>query len=1106
MLKYEVKLGYDNLKRDTLVWSEKFVAPDLSFVSGVTSQDYHIDKNKTIAASIGGDTNFASLDIECKNVTRNGYAIILNKQYEIKTGKTTTDQKEFKYIYVNGVYYYITGNTVTVHNHLKEQWEKVAGEYKVKIVEGDVEGTVDNDNNIVKLDTIVWIEDDMVTIDGNEYIYDKYEEGLKYYPGGRTLYTRYDEENKLYEITPCDDISYNYFEKESEYIYVTKFVLTKKEDKELEFERLSYCTYFYYVLYSGYYCPVRRTNVESEEEGGESSFKYVCEVPKRLLPGEDLNSDEVEEFDVTYMDGELVAVSRISQLKSTDAVVTINETKFPVEYLLQNSNYGDELAVYLTDGSNNISVGDTIVLTYNVDDMYDVPVYNLTEEEEETDEEEGTEDESTEEDTPSEETNKLMLERYGYVVLKKEEETDEEEEEGDDSSEGGDDAPSEEVKTEEFVIFKNVKYYLEDDIADTVTINGVEYDVYYPNGFKKGVDALVDIDGDMIPMKIIDPSDDTETTPEETEGGESSTSPEPLNSSDTVGKIRYAINKYEGIRINGKVYRVYVDSEDSSKHIQMSEPTPYEFIVDSIEGSSLLICTPSFNSQEFTDEFIDSICAQICDFFVERQDTVKIISENRAFGTRVIDSNIAYSIMDNPVSSNDYYDAANTLTLFVNSGYIQIPLPLTMNVALNGMQEDIVNKDFYEVEKEKAINPIVDMEKDVYIPKYIKAPKYTGSATDFSPINQIEVNLHFRTRNMDNWKVNDGNNDISVSGTTDNWFCTDFFPYSGMTSASTSADTLMNTSDLIGLLYFTNDDVFYQRDKIAKSFLRFSYYDSPDPNTQSLLATSTVFMNEYTLYKKYVDNSRRNKNIFAIVTDEPGLVNDIPYGDVINRISVTTEYLNKYDKSTKSKLREGYTYKDFSDVKILNDKKDTVVKMFATDDIRLSSRFIIDNKYATDTSAEGFYLYIFREYSENLHPKPIYMKIEFNHAGVGRTIPFIVPMHWNGGVENTNEMTPERRLMLHGDDLDEMKKGYPLSFVYAQTYIPLYAAYDFKNKEYAYVFDNRYVTIDKDNKLKLNLFELKVATEDVATDQDRADVRNNNIARAVIDVDEQFTK
>ena len=78
--------------------------------------------------------------------------------------------------------------------------------------------------------------------------------------------------------------------------------------------------------------------------------------------------------------------------------------------------------------------------------------------------------------------------------------------------------------------------------------------------------------------------------------------------------------------------------------------------------------------------------------------------------------------------------------------------------------------------------------------------------------------------------------------------------------------------------------------------------------------------------------------------------------------------------------------------------------------------------------------------------------------------------------------------------------------MYAQTYIPLYAVYDFKNKEYAYVFDNRYTTVDEDNKLILNLFELKIATEDEATDKDRADVRNNNITRAVINVSSQFTE
>ena len=89
------------------------------------------------------------------------------------------------------------------------------------------------------------------------------------------------------------------------------------------------------------------------------------------------------------------------------------------------------------------------------------------------------------------------------------------------------------------------------------------------------------------------------------------------------------------------------------------------------------------------------------------------------------------------------------------------------------------------------------------------------------------------------------------------------------------------------------------------------------------------------------------------------------------------------------------------------------------------------------------------------------------------------------------------------ETLEELKKGYPLSFVYAQTYIPLYAVYDFKNKEYVYVFDTRYVDLDKDNStVRLNLFELKVMNEDTIDEKgkDLESVRNNDILRGVIDV------
>ena len=154
----------------------------------------------------------------------------------------------------------------------------------------------------------------------------------------------------------------------------------------------------------------------------------------------------------------------------------------------------------------------------------------------------------------------------------------------------------------------------------------------------------------------------------------------------------------------------------------------------------------------------------------------------------------------------------------------------------------------------------------------------------------------------------------------------------------------------------------------------------------------------------------------------------------------------------------------------LKDGNSTVIE----ESNRLSSRFVITNKYDTDTSPEGFYIYMFKEYSENLHPREIFMKVEFNHAGIGTTIPFIKPMHWtNGGSSKT--CFPKEELSLFKDK-EEMKNGIELEKKNAQDYIPLYAVYDFKNKEYVYVFDKRYVTVN-DGVASINLFELKLRDE-----------------------------
>jgi hypothetical protein len=1013
MLTYSIRLGDNDLKRDKLVWSERFVAPDLSFVSGVTSQHYHIDAEEYISASIGIDTNFTKLKVTCQNVTRNGYIIIKDKEYPIKyRKKSVASGGTFEYAEIGGVYYYITGNTITVKNWLQEEWYRVKNEDKVRVIEGDAKATVDSEANVVKLDTIIWIEDETVTIDGNTYLFDPYDGGIKYYETGRSL----DPE----EVTKCESIVYKHFSNISDYKDVTKFVLRKTEDESYEYDRLSYCTYFYYIFYREVYHPIRKSN-----DG------YVCDVT--------LNGT-TDTKTVKFRGDNVTPPARISQLKNYDAYVEIGGIEVNVQYMVQNANGGDEVAIYLSDDTHNLGVGSKLIFSYTDGLENKFPVYSIS--------------------------------------------------------------------GNEFVMYENVKYMVESAITDTVLINGVEYDIEYPDGKEIGKDALVSTDDELIPMEIISGGTQLKRYGLIVSGNPVAT--DAISAKSAITEALYDIVTYDGVKINDSVYRVIRSADSGDSYAIIDKPVSMEFNIVSVEGSSLIICEPSLNILEYDDTFIDSMSPIFCDTFIQRLEHVNIYSKNRAFGSRIITPEIGFVNNNDADSSSTYDDILEKLTLFTNDGYIQIKLPLEMNVANNAMQEDIVTRDFYEAEKKKAINSIVDMEKDVYVPMYMDKDKlYSGSQTVFHPVTDIDINLHFRTRDLTSWKVNDGDTNAEVSGVTDNWFCTDFYPYKQiLETVNDDGKTVMNSSDLMSLLFFDNDDIFYQRDNVGKSFLRFSYYDSPDPNTQSLLCTSTVFMDEHSLYKKYLDNSRRNIRDYGVIQEQkfetsattdgteyvviPQVITDTS-GDVINRISVATEVL----KGSHDPKRKEYNVSHIDLNEMYNDTR------------RISSRFRITNKYNTDTSSEGFYLYMFREYSENLRPKPIYMKIEFNHAGIGKTIPFIVPMKWSGGTETDNEYFPERKLTLSGSDLEELKKGYPLSYVYAQTYIPLYAVYDYKNKQYAYVFDDRYIdreTLDKENKIRLNLFEIKIKNESTVTAEARAQVRNNNVERANINVNEKQFK
>ena len=120
--------------------------------------------------------------------------------------------------------------------------------------------------------------------------------------------------------------------------------------------------------------------------------------------------------------------------------------------------------------------------------------------------------------------------------------------------------------------------------------------------------------------------------------------------------------------------------------------------------------------------------------------------------------------------------------------------------------------------------------------------------------------------------------------------------------------------------------------------------------------------------------------------------------------------------------------------------------------------FSVKSRHNTEKSSEGFYLYLFpSETPLNAAPRDIYMKVEFNHAGYGRTIQMLKP---------NIDVASER---VHGVELDEY---------YKYQFIKL-AAKRLPGDELNYIYyvneDSDGIKIDYNNK-KINfyLFEAKV--------------------------------
>ena len=301
------------------------------------------------------------------------------------------------------------------------------------------------------------------------------------------------------------------------------------------------------------------------------------------------------------------------------------------------------------------------------------------------------------------------------------------------------------------------------------------------------------------------------------------------------------------------------------------------------------------------------------------------------------------------------------------------------DAALNPIDKEFFF-DAYNANGYKIIREEIDsFDKSSVVYTYNPTDEIIDSALTIA--TSITLSFHFRERN----KLEKEDEDLELfvrkrntsltSGHvySDGWYINpdsadtiwwNGFQYDGASFSKDDFTTFIEnsglTSDLIGYLNFVDNDVYYKKKKVSQSFVRLLFYNSPDPIEQKLLYYSTIFVDATNLYGKYIKQ--------LLFMEENDLFN------------------NRTNKK-------------------LNLNAAVVFCSATTVSARVDTQMVITNEFDRTKSSEGFNLYLFAE-DKNFNiengVKTIYMKVEFNHAGNGKTIPMIAwPKDDNGYIALT---------------------------------------------------------------------------------------------------------
>lgn len=448
-----------------------------------------------------------------------------------------------------------------------------------------------------------------------------------------------------------------------------------------------------------------------------------------------------------------------------------------------------------------------------------------------------------------------------------------------------------------------------------------------------------------------------------------------------------------------------------------------------------------------------------------------------------------------------------------------VKIPISQKFENDLFHNDMIQKNFVDKAVANAINPIIDMEKDVYTPAIQKEVGEQVNA-EYDDCFKIIFNLHFlehrdtmKNGQKEKWicdknsywngtrvlekeyVVDEYETDekykkenkkvIDLKGRVYNYDILngdiskvnkyDYFSYYGVKPEEPSARTddkfdnpnnkesndynIENykeykklrdervklteyQSDLLSYLGFTNNDVKYQKSKLKKSFLRISFYDSDNIGNQNLLHTATIFLDSGDLFAKYIKNIETEDEYKATSTVIAQKSPEISFPK--DSILTSSEYKKLDDENRKkcvvngellaviggsSSDEENYTVYDKVGMavnrepmrkKALDKDNDFGDNIDELERLRMSSQIVVTDKNSSKRSSEGFYFYTYKTNDNGVYPSDIYMRVEFNHAGYGRVIPFMMP-YIRKSEENLKENSPGYERYTATDRKDKIK-------------------------------------------------------------------------------------